>query len=69
MRGALALYAQWRDETDDADAQRLLDELIAQQRQQGVECRREFFRWWTPERRVELEAKFAELSGKKPAPK
>jgi CHAD domain-containing protein len=54
----------WRDEAGDADAERLLDELIAQQRQQGVECRREFFRWWTPERRVELEARFAELRGK-----
>jgi CHAD domain-containing protein len=51
---ALAHYETWRSEWNDEELKALVDEQIAVERSGLDDARREFFRWWTPQRATDL---------------
>jgi CHAD domain-containing protein len=56
---ALAHFDAWRNEWEDEDLCRLVDEQIVIERTALEDARREFFRWWTPQRAAELRDRLA----------
>jgi CHAD domain-containing protein len=58
---ALAHFEAWRKEWDDPQLAELIDEQIAGERAALEDARREFFRWWTPQRASELRDRLALL--------
>jgi len=51
---ALAHFETWQTEWDDDELKPLLAGLISEEQTALDETRREFFRWWTPQRAAEL---------------
>jgi len=56
---ALAHFDAWRGEWEGEELRRLVDEQIAVERVALDDARREFFRWWTPQRATELRDRLA----------
>jgi CHAD domain-containing protein len=56
---ASAHFESWRGEWDEPELQQLIDAEIAAERSALEDARREFFRWWTPQRATELRDRLA----------
>jgi CHAD domain-containing protein len=56
---ALAHFDAWQSAWDNEELRRLVDEQIAVERTALEDARREFFRWWTPQRAAELRDRLA----------